>query len=62
MKEEFTDACTHDGHNAMTTARWPLASGAKNLFCVSYTKGFYERDVLWKSISVSERNSSNQVI
>ena len=43
MKEEFTDARTdewtngrtdertHDGHNAMTIARWPLASGAKNL-------------------------------
>ena len=21
---------THDGHNAMTIARWPSASGAKN--------------------------------
>ena len=38
MKEEFTDARTdertdgrtHDGHNAMTMARWPSASGAKN--------------------------------
>ena len=25
-----TDAHTHDGHNAMTIAHWPLASGAKN--------------------------------
>ena len=24
------DGCTLDGHNAMTIARWPLASGAKN--------------------------------
>ena len=26
----LTDGRTHDGHNAMTIARWPLASGAKN--------------------------------
>ena len=25
-----TDGRTHDGHNAMTIACWPLASGAKN--------------------------------
>ena len=25
-----TDGRTHDGHNAMTIARWPSASGAKN--------------------------------
>ena len=25
-----TDGLTHDGHNAMTKARWPSASGAKN--------------------------------
>ena len=34
LKEEFTDTCmdeqTHDRHNCMTLARWPLASGAKN--------------------------------
>ena len=24
------DGRTHDGHNAMTIARWPSASGAKN--------------------------------
>ena len=24
------DERTHDGHNAMTIARWPSASGAKN--------------------------------
>ena len=24
-----TDRRTHNGHNAMTIARWPLASGAK---------------------------------
>ena len=26
-----TDGRTHDGHNAMTIARWPSASGAKNV-------------------------------
>ena len=25
------DGRTHDGHNAMTIARWPLASGTKNI-------------------------------
>ena len=34
LKEKFTDArteeWTHDGHNSMTIAHWPLASGAKN--------------------------------
>ena len=29
--EGQTDRRTHDGHNAMTLARWPSASGAKNL-------------------------------
>ena len=26
-----TDGRTHDGHNTMTIARWPSASGAKNV-------------------------------
>ena len=38
LKGKFTDARTHgqtngqthNGHNSMTIARWPLASGAKN--------------------------------
>ena len=28
--DERTDGRTHDGHNAMTIARWPSASGANN--------------------------------
>ena len=54
MKEEFTDAHTHaqtnewmdkwtdermhDGHNAMTIAHWPSASGA-NKTCIFKIKG-----------------------
>ena len=33
LKEEFTNGRTHEGHNAMTIARWPLASGANNNYC-----------------------------
>ena len=28
--DELTDGCTHNRHNAMTIAHWPLVSGAKN--------------------------------
>ena len=35
----WTDGHMHDGHNAMTIARWHLASGAKN-----WTSGSTEED------------------
>ena len=30
--DERTDEHTHDGHNDMTIARWPSASGVKKIF------------------------------
>ena len=50
LKEEFTDARTDertdDGHNAMTIALWPLASGAKNMYITEiYMKNKYKSSI-----------------
>ena len=62
--DERTHKRTHDGHNAMTIARWPLANGAKNmvgnvensgymhflLFYNNYFKDFFFKDFFFKVV------------
>ena len=42
------DGHTHDGHNAMTKARWPLASGAKNGLKLKYNPNNPIRKVVFE--------------
>ena len=52
-----THTRTHDGQQAMTYARWPLASGAKNLvdkqtFAINIR---YANSMLWKDFPMRHR-------
>ena len=49
------DACTHDGHNAMTIARWPLASGAKKICFVYLIQKVFMKEMCCGSQSVCQR-------
>ena len=48
--DKQTNGRTHDGHNTMTIARWPLASGAnespiKAIFILRNSLSLYQRNI-----------------
>ena len=70
MKEKFTDTRMdeqmQDGHNAMTIALWPSASGAKNKIVTSKLEAIAYRRVelmgfVWNSENVTKGENANNL-